>query len=241
MKIHCFIFNWKGQYNKTKFKEKQLSIIENLKVTVINSEEEVNNLEPGWVNIGNSAYFTAQFIKAIELFDGDIFFHIQGDASYLNWKKLINDAIIYHEKYYWGIYAPNVDYTWYDSSRTVINNITLKENNLKMVACPDCTCWFIDKSIIKEFKLSNISMEEYAMGWGWDILLPSFSFLNSKPVIRDYNHTIHHPRGTNYSTSQAEQEMMELFNSLPLNLKTIFSYIKGDREQLSVFFRSQDV
>jgi hypothetical protein len=238
MKIHCFIFNWKNQYRKTKYKENQLNNIKNLKITVINSDESVNSIEPNWINIGEEAYFTAQFLKAIDLFNEDIFFHIQGDASYFLWENLINDALKYHEKYNWGIYAPNVDYTWYDSSRTDINSIKFTDNNLKMVGCTDCTCWFINSSIIQNYKSSKILMNDYKMGWGWDILFPAISFLNGNPVIRDYHHTIHHPRGTNYNVLQAEQEMLNLFNSLPNELKTVFSYIRGNRDTLSTFFRS---
>jgi len=236
MQIHSFIFNWPRQYEKAKQKEEQLSKIDGLKVTVINSDDAVTDYEPEWINIGNDAYFTAQFLMALKLFQGDILFHVQADASYNNWQKLIDDALMYHEKYMWGIYAPNVDYTWYDSSKTDINNIKLVDDNLKMVACPDCTCWFIDKNIIEDFHAANIEMEKCKMGWGWDIILPAFSFLKARPVIRDYNHTIDHPRGTNYNSQQAELEMYDLYNKLPFELQTLFRYIKGHRENIARYF-----
>jgi hypothetical protein len=74
------------------------------------------------------------------------------------------------------------------------------------------------------------------MGWSWDIILPALCYLNQRPVIRDYNHTVNHPRGTNYDTQKAEKEMWDLFNSLPLDLKEAFSYIKGDRQQLAKYY-----
>lgn len=233
MNIQVFIFNWKGQYKKVKEKISQLADIGIIPI-VINSDEEHN--DEGWVNVGEEAYFTAQFIKALELFDGDIFFHIQGDASYNDWKQLCNDALKYYEKYRWGVYAPNVDYTWYNSSRTDINSITVPDANLKVVACPDCTCWFIHKDIINEFKARKIDMKPYTMGWGWDIIFPGISFLNKRPVLRDYNHTIDHPEGTNYNKDKAEGEMRDLYNALPDDLKAMFYYIKGDRNQIAKLF-----
>ena len=85
MNIQTFIFNWRGQYEKTIEKEIQLLSIGKHPI-VINSDDE--KTEEGWHNIGEASYFTDQFLKAIELFDGDVLFHIQGDASYDNWEKL---------------------------------------------------------------------------------------------------------------------------------------------------------
>jgi len=79
MKIQTFIFNWQGQYEKTKEKQKQLSAIGVVPV-VINSDDNHREDDPNWHNIGEESYFTAQFLKAIELFDADAMFHIQADA-----------------------------------------------------------------------------------------------------------------------------------------------------------------
>ena len=94
MDIHVFIFNWRNQFDQTVEKEKALSAL-GYRVTVINSDEE--NEQAHWVNLGESAYFTDQFMKALELFDGDVMFHVQGDvaekkeghyqAKYVNFKK----------------------------------------------------------------------------------------------------------------------------------------------------------
>ena len=150
MKIHTFVFNWRGQYEKTKQKEAQLTAL-GIPFTIINSDEE--HEEPGWENIGEDSYFTAQFLKAIEIFsqtDADALFHIQADASYDDWGSIIESAKKYSEEYNWGIYAPNVDYTWYDSSRVDMDAFTMEDPKVKMVSNTDCTCWFIHRDIIKE-------------------------------------------------------------------------------------------
>lgn len=234
MKVQTFIFNWRGQYEKTKQKVEQLKEI-GVEPIVINSDD--NHRDKDWHNIGEESYFTAQFLKAIELFDADVLFHIQADASYDNWKQLYDDALKYYERTEWGIYAPNVDYTWYDSSRTDVDNLAIDLDQLRVVGNTDCTCWFIHKDIINKFRESGLDFSPYKMGWCWDIVLSAISYINQRPVLRDYGHTIQHPKGTNYNTIQAETEMWQLFNSLSEELKEAFSYIKGDRLKLIKYYR----
>jgi hypothetical protein len=238
MKIQTFIFNWVGQYDNTYNKELQLK---DFNPVIINSDEIYNDI-PEWHHIGNDAYFGAQFAKAVELFletDNEVLFHIQGDASYNDWPKLYDDANKYFEMSDWGIYAPNVDYTWYDSSRTDITSLYFPIEGLKIVANTDCTCWFIHRDILKLYKERNLNLEQYKMGWSWDIILPSLCFINQRPVIRDYNHTIQHPLGTGYDTNQAEKEMQQLYDTLPEDLQEAFRYIKGDRENLIKYYQTQ--
>lgn len=234
MNIQTFIFNWRGQYENTIKKETQLKSLGKSPI-VINSDDEYNNVD-GWVHIGDNCYFGEQFAKAVELFDGDVLFHVQADASYDNWEQLYSDAKKYFDQTEWGIYAPNVDYTWYDSSRTDITSLEFPIEGLKIVANTDCTCWFVHKDIIDLYKKRDLKLEQYKMGWSWDIVLPAICYINQRPVIRDYNHTINHPQGTNYNTQQAEKEMWDLFKSLPEDLQEAFSYIKGDRQQLAKYY-----
>ena len=233
MKIQTFIFNWRGQIEKTKLKINQLREI-GVDPIVINSDDL--NKQEDWYNIGEDSYFTAQFLKALELFDGDILFHIQADASYNNWASLYDDAKKYFEIYNWGIYAPNVDYTFYDSTKTDLNIFTMDESNLRMVANPDSTCWFIHKDILQLAKEKNIDFSKYKMGWSFDIVYTALSYMHKRPVLRDYNHTIEHPSGTNYSKEQAEKEMISFYNTLPEDIQKPFLYIKTDRNKLGEYY-----
>jgi hypothetical protein len=232
MNIHAFIFNWRRQYEKTKEKENQFKIqLPNIKLTIINSDDEHN--EPGWVNIGEQSYMTDQILKAIELFDGDAMWIILADASYDHWDNILNSAKDSHSKYNWGVFAPNVDYTFFDSKMADINSFKFEEKNLKFVSCTDCICWIIHKDIINEFKNLRINMEPYNIGWGWDLMLHSLSILKKRPVIRDYSHTINHPKSTNYDTTKAEQQMLDLFNILPSDVKFIFYTLRSNRELIA--------
>jgi hypothetical protein len=234
MNIQPFIFNWNRQFEKTCAIEDSLSKIFD-KVTVINSDD--NNTRDGWIDIGDESYFSDQFRKALELFDGDVLLHIQGDVSYDNWEKLIEDAKEYLEYYDAGIYAPNIDYTWYSAENSDINSLESDHENIKMVACTDETVWFIRKEIIQEMSNRKVDFSNNTMGWGWDLVLAAICFVNGRAVIRDYNHTIDHPPGTNYNKDKASKEMLDLWNSLDSDIKEIVSYIKGPRENLVKYFK----
>jgi hypothetical protein len=234
MNIQPFIFNWNKQFEKSCAIENSLKLLFD-KVTVINSDD--NNTREGWIDIGNESYFSDQFRKALDLFDGDILLHIQGDVSYDNWERLIEDAKQYLEYYNAGIYAPNIDYTWYSAENTDIESLESDHPNIKMVACTDETVWFIRKEIIQEILDRKVDFSNNKMGWGWDFVLAAISFVNSLPVIRDYNHTINHPMETNYNKEKASQEMLDLWNSLDEDLKEAVSYIKNQRENLVKYFQ----
>ena len=78
--------------------------------------------------------------------------------------------------------------------------------------------------------------EKMKMGCGLDLVMNGISFIKGRPVIRDYAHQIEHAKGTNYNKNSAGEEMGNLWNSLPDDLKESISYIKGDREKLIKYF-----
>jgi len=234
MNIQTFIFNWRNQYDNTNKKVEQLKLLDKNPI-VINSDDEYKKSD--WHNIGEESYFTAQMLKALELFDGDVLFHIQADASFDNWQPIYDSAEKYFKRYKWGIYAPNVDYTWYVSERTDLDMFNIAQDNLKMVANTDCTCWMIHKDIINEAIKRKIDFSPYKMGWSFDIIYTALSFMKKRPVLRDYEFTIQHPQGTNYNKGVAEAEMHRFYQSLPEEIQRPFSMIKGDRNQLSEYYK----
>ena len=237
--IQPFIFNWRNQFEKTCAIEYSLKQIFD-KVIVINSDEE--NTRPGWIDLGDDAYFSAQFNKALELFENDkkVLLHIQGDTEYYNWEQLVNDARKYYNLYEWGVYAPDVTNVWYTPDQTDIEGLMSDDLNIKMVACTDETVWFIHRDVIFDFYKRGLSKimtpELMKMGWGWDLVMNAISFIMKRPVIRDYSHKIQHAQGTNYNKETAGQEMSNLWNNLSEDLKECITYIKGDREKLVKYF-----
>jgi len=220
MKTQSFIFNWRNQFLSTLSIESALhSCIDH--VHVINSDE--NNFKPYWHNIGESAYFTSQFLKALELHDGEsVFFHVQGDTSYSNWPQLIKDSGHYMSKYNAGIYYPKVkNVEWYDDKITTIESVEAPEPNIKVIANGDETVWFIHPKVINY--LFNNKINECFVGnttgWGWDIVLCAISYILGLPVIRDSNHHIDHPKATNYNKKTAFDEFDKLKLKLPSEIQ----------------------
>lgn len=229
MQINCFIFNWPGQTVKAQQTEKQLLQL-NYQVTVINCDDQYQPQH--WINIDSQAYFTQQWLAACERFDGDIMFHVQADATSTQWQEIFQEALQDYQKYQWGIYAPNVDYTWYDPSRADVANVKLSDSHLKLVNNPDCTVWFLHKDVINAFKSLQWDWSFNKFGWGVDLILCASSYLQKRPVIRNYKYTVAHPQGTGYNSQQAELEMIELYNKCSPELQQAIGILRNHREHL---------
>lgn len=233
MKILCFIFSWKGQFENTIKLEKQFSSI-GIDTVVINSDDE--HTKSGWIDIGNECYFSDQFRKALEIFnnsDADFMWHIQADASYDDWNSILASAKNSYEKYDWGVFAPNVDDTFYVSTKTDVFDL---EDKFTVVATTDNTCWIIHRDIINMLLKYLYLMDGNHLGWGWDLLICAFSHIDKKYVIRDYSYTIDHPKSTGYMKDNAEKEMLEMFNKCPDELKQAIYLIKQSPKELARYY-----
>jgi len=236
--VQPFIFNWPGQYeNVCKIEYELTKIFKN--VFVINSDEV--NFKDEWINIGNDAYFSEQFKKCLNLYDRNkkVLFHIQGDTQYDDWKGLVDDALKYFDHYEWGIYAPDIANIWYISEYADINSIDSSHDNIKMCACTDETVWFIHSDVIKDFDKRNLlnAFVNNKMGWGWDLVMCSLSFLMKRPVIRDYKHRIDHKLGTNYNKEEASKEMIQLMSRLENEIRECMDCIKTSKDDISRYFK----
>lgn len=229
-RIIPFIFSWENQFDNAKRNEDQLKKIFN-DVLVINSDPD--NSRNGWININKNDHFTKQFFTAANLFDGDILFHLQADASYDDWQSVVDNALKYFHKYNWGIFAPNVHFTAWGPEHVDIASTHLAEPELSLVSCTDCTCWFIHADIIDQCVERQSLFANNIFGWGIDLTMTAISYLHNRPVIRDYSHTIVHRRGTGYDTEVATAEFMTLKENIDEELKPILHMILSDRQALS--------
>jgi hypothetical protein len=222
MRIHPFIFCWKGHYNKALELEK---IFLNIfgRVTVINSDE--NNRPENWINLTDEAYFAEQFVTACNLFDGDIMFHVQADVSYENWTQVAESAVKYYNKYKFGIYAPNIDFT--DVTNVNLSGVeNMQDSNLKLVSNTDCSAWFIDGNVIEYFK--NNFKNDYLntkFGWGICLCLSAICLKIKKLVMRDYSFTLKHPKHRGYNTSLANSACDLFYKKIRQNNMEIYENI----------------
>ena len=217
--IQAFIFNWPG-CKETDNIIKQTNQC-NLNTFVINADER--NKKDDWINVANKNYFGGKFSKAVNLFNGETFLHMQGDVKVHSLEKLIEQAEFYMKHYNAGIFAPYVFWTTWRPTKANIEkgNKNIEHKGLKYCACVDESVWFIDKKIIEHFKSLNLRIKPESLGWGIDIIMSAISIEKGMPIIRDYNTTYKHPKGTAYNTNNALQDMRFLFKSLPKNLNRI--------------------
>lgn len=230
-RIVPFIFNWRGQFEKACRTESQLREIFD-RVIVINSDE--SHTRPGWVDIGEGSFFAAQFFTAVDLFDGDMLLHIQADASHDDWAGVVARALDTFEVYRWGVFAPHVDFSNWNPARADIVSRLFPDHNLRLVACTDCTCWIIHRDMLDQLlERKDALFFDNKYGMGIDITLASLSYLNGRPVIRDYAHTIAHPRTRGYSTDEARAELARFFERTPSDLRPIVDMIWRDWQPLA--------
>src|SRR4026209_2832619 len=86
MKIHGFLCHWKGHEQNAILLQKKMEPFINL--TVISTDRSLESQHPDWIYLDQTAYFSEQWNKAIELFSGDIFFQIQADVSFDDFERL---------------------------------------------------------------------------------------------------------------------------------------------------------
>ena len=226
MKTQSFIFNWRNQFLSTLSIESALhSCIDH--VHVINSDE--NNFKPYWHNIGESSYFTSQFLKALELHDGEsVFFHVQGDTSYSNWPQLIKDAGHYMSKYNVGIYYPKVkNVEWQSDELVELKLLNSQDENIKYVAAGDQTVWFIHPQIINYIKNAGLhkTFDSNKVGWGWDFVVSISSYLLGMGAIRDSNHIVEHSASRTYDNTLADKGWRDTFSRLPAEMQYYINLI----------------
>ncbi len=184
---------------------------------VINSDSTVEFRHTAWHHIGDSAYFTDQWNKALELFDGDVLFHIQADASYPNFAAMFERCRFAVGLHNCGVYAPNVDYTKWEYNRRKLRRLN---DDLLEVAQTDCTCWAISREVLD--RLPPVDPRANKFGWGIDFLVIATARALNKSVARDYQFTVAHPRWTGYDTEEARRQLKTVLQSLPPELRRIF-------------------
>ena len=238
MKTLCFLFSWRGQYEKALKLEQQLKpLVDHL--VVINSDDD--NKPEHWINIGNECYFSDQCRKMIEVaqsYDYDVLWHVQADVSYSDWESILIAGKTSNEEYDWGVYAPNIDDTFYISSRTDVFDL---KDKLTVVATTDCSCWMIKRDLIDQMRSNLHLMETNHLGWGWDLIICGIAHTQQQKVIRDYNFTIDHPASTGYKKEQAESEMAEMYGKCHDSLKEAIYYIKVDPRMLNKYYPGNNV
>lgn len=219
MNIKPFIFCWKDQVGNVIEIEKQLGKIFN-NVSVINSNGYPKKNH--WINLPDDSMFTKQFLHAIDNFNEDFLFHIQGDIKYDKWDQFIQDAKTDFERYNWGIYAADLDNTPWKAEN--VNYSKLNEH-LSCVYTTDTNVWIIHKDIVNIFKNLKIDWSVSNYGWGLDTILSAICYKNNRRVIRNYKHLVHHPPSRMYNDTIANNEHQKIAKQLTGDLRNLVKNI----------------
>jgi hypothetical protein len=212
MKFQAFVFNWVGHEQNAVALERSLSQL--CESRVINSDSSVEMCHADWHHIGDEAYFTEQWNTAVELFDADILFHIQADASFSDFPDLFQRCRFAVERHNCGVYAPNIDFTNWEYDRRKLRRI---DDDLLEVPQTDCTCWAISRKVLD--RLPPVNSQVCRFGWGIDFLAIATARALNMRAARDYRFTVAHPRSTGYDSKEAGRQLHALLESLPTQLR----------------------
>jgi hypothetical protein len=202
MRIRPFIFTWTGQDPAPTIQAWEAILGP---VTVINSDEP----RDGWINLGPDAHFTEQWLKAIELFDGDVLFHCQADATCDHWPRVVERALELYARYQWDNFAPFVDYTGHRKTNEQL------EAGVYRVPVNDCTCWMLHARLIERYRALDIDWRANRFGWGHDKVMGALAEM----AIRDHTLKVLHPRRTGYSQKAARRQMKKMLTLLPSEVR----------------------
>jgi hypothetical protein len=220
-----FIFSWPGtEVNASKLEKFFAQNFETVRV-IHSGHFKSNHFSPpsNWILLDDSCYFGEQFKKAVELFNGQVFIHIQADVRIDKIK--ISDFITSLENAFannCGIWSADFSYTGWPTDLVSLGNEILNSPlseliNFKNVINTDCTCWAISSDVLDYFT-KNVANYPH-LGWGIDLTMCAIARHMNKFVVRDTSIFLNHKEGTGYSTNDADFEMKKLFLKLPINLR----------------------
>lgn len=199
VKIQGFIFSWKTHEAAAVELEREVGRF--VDVTVINSEEQLASPHEHWIHLDDSAYFSAQWNRALSLLEGDVLFHMQADARCDDFERLFGRAAALFGRGDVGVYEPDVDYSAYRYERSRLRAIS---DDTFAVPIPDQTCWLVIADVLHELGPVDLSVNRY--GWGISAAVAAVCSLRRKLCVRDYGVSVVHPPDRGYSSAVAGQE-----------------------------------
>lgn len=217
LEVDCYVFAWGEWGNQAARWEDELKRYRE-RVTVIHSGAVT--ARPHWVELPDSAYYTAQLDRTVELFSGDILFLVMADSRCDDVETLIGRAREVFVEFECGIYSPNVDNTFWRYNDDDLPDL---DDGLKLVPMTDCTVWAIHREIVEVYR--RIGHPPMRYGWGHDIVMTAIANLQEKGVIRDYGIEVKHRWGRGYNSDQALRELNRYRDFLPDWLQREFDHV----------------
>ncbi len=233
-KIHVFVISWVSKHASS------IGIAEAIKnhvsrTTIIYSDPDSELSMPTsceTVRVSNDWFWGRKFKASLDLCESDLMLVIQGDVSCQDWGAAtarVRQAFELNENI--GVYAPLVDYSYFDLSRTLIAK--MGDSGLSVVALVDGIVFAISRPVA--FRLKQLKYEDNKYGWGILWAAVAYAYSHRLIAVLDEGVTVAHPKSRGYDSTSANQQMIQFLQQLSLEeriqLTFLQAHIKGQETQ----------
>ncbi len=205
--LQVFVFNYGQMDNALKIRNQFDEIGVNAVILDSDSGNEVPELD--YVYSFDNIYYSGLWNEALELLTGSHMMIITSDVTIPDARKLINNAKSFFRSEKAAIYAPNVNYTFWNYELSALPDFS---RDVKIVPNTDGMCWMLTSEAA--YSVGNVDNEVNKIGFGIDLLAAMFATRDGKIVGRDYSITVIHPQTRSYDSSEAEKQEFEWINNL---------------------------
>ena len=205
--LQVFIFNYGLMDNALKLQSQFKDI--NIKAIILDSDSGKEVPDGENIYSFDNIYYSGLWNEALDLFTGSHLMVVTSDVEISDARKLINNAKIFFKGDNTWIYAPNVNYTFWNYELSLLPDYS---RDVKIVPNTDGMCWILSSDAV--YSIGNIDNEINKIGFGVDLLAAMFAKREGKIVGRDYSITVKHPQTRSYDSSEAEKQEFAWIDSL---------------------------
>lgn len=205
--LQVFIFNYGLMDNALKLKNQFKDIGVSAVILDSNSGNPLPDDED--VYSFDNIYYSGLWNEALDMLTGSHMMIITSDVTIPDARKLVNNAKSFFRSDKAAIYAPNVNYTFWNYELSALPDFS---RDIKVVPNTDGMCWMLTSEAA--YSVGNVDNEVNKIGFGIDLLAAMFATRDGKIVGRDYSITVIHPQTRSYDSSEAEKQEFEWINNL---------------------------
>ncbi len=224
--IHAFVVSWAGKHaNSIDIAEKIEKCVS--RTTIIYSDPDGEmSLQTSCeaVRVPNDWFWGRKFKVCLDLCESDLMIVIQGDVNCNNWDAaIVKCAQSFGSNERIGVYAPMVDYAYFDLNKTFIER--LNDSSLSIVALVDGIVFAISRPVVN--RLKNLSYDDNKYGWGILWAAVSYAYSNGLIAVLDDSVKVSHPESRGYDSEVAYQQMILFLQQLSFDERVYFKRLQS--------------
>lgn len=171
-----------------------------------------------------TGFWGRKFKACLDLCESDLMLVIQGDVTCDNWDAAIvkcaksfgcSDKI--------GVYAPRVDYAYFDLNKTFIEKFN--NSSLSVVALVDGIVFAISRPVVN--RLKNLRYEDNKYGWGILWAAVSYAYSNGLVAVLDESVKVLHSESRGYDSAAAHQQLVQFLQQLSFDERVHFKLLQS--------------